>query len=108
MRSSITRPISSSSVVSSVVLPTARPGLATIAVWALVNAWGDFLMAYILLRDPEKTPAGVLMYTFYSEGGQANLPVISAFSLLYAMPVVALYLFVNRRYGFRFHGGIKH
>ena len=24
-----------------------------------------------------------------------------------AIPVVALYLFVNRRYGFRFHGGIK-
>lgn len=95
-------------VLRHVVLPIARPGLATIAVWALVNAWGDFLTAYILLRDPEKTPAGVLMYTFYNEGGQANLPVISAFSLLYALPVVALYLFVNRRYGFRFHGGIKH
>jgi multiple sugar transport system permease protein len=90
-----------------VVLPIARPGLATIAVWALVNAWGDFLTAYILLRDPEKSPAGVVMYTFYSEGGQANLPLISAFSLLYALPVVILYLFVNRRYGFRFHGGIK-
>jgi multiple sugar transport system permease protein len=23
------------------------------------------------------------------------------------VPVVAMYLFVNRRYGFRFHGGIK-
>jgi multiple sugar transport system permease protein len=94
-------------VLRHVVLPIARPGLATIAVWALVNAWGDFLTAYILLRDPEKTPAGVLMYTFYTEGGQANLPLISTFSLVYALPVVVLYLFVNRRYGFRFHGGIK-
>ena len=68
---------------------------------------GDFLTAYILLRDPDKSPAGVVMYTFYTEGGQANLPLISAFSLLYALPVVVLYLFVNRRYGFRFHGGIK-
>jgi multiple sugar transport system permease protein len=82
-------------VLRHVVLPIARPGLATIAVWALVNAWGDFLTAYIL------------MYTFYTEGGQANLPLISTFSLVYAIPVVALYLFVNRRYGFRFHGGIK-
>jgi multiple sugar transport system permease protein len=94
-------------VLRHVVLPIARPGLATIAVWSLVNAWGDFLTAYILLRDPDKSPAGVVMYTFYNEGGQANLPLISAFSLLYALPVVALYLFVNRRYGFRFHGGIK-
>ena len=34
------------------------------------------------------SPAGVVMYTFYTEGGQANLPLISAFSLLYSMPVV--------------------
>ncbi len=95
-------------VLRHVVLPIVRPGLATIAVWALVNAWGDFLTAYILLRDPEKSPAGVVMYTFYSEGGQANLALISAFSLVYSLPVIALYLFVNRRYGFRFHGGIKH
>lgn len=94
-------------VLSGVVLPIARPGLATIAVWALVNTWSDFLTAYILLRSPDKTPAGVVMYTFYSEGGQPNLSLISAFSLVYAAPVVALYLFVNRRYGFRFHGGIK-
>jgi multiple sugar transport system permease protein len=94
-------------VLRHVVLPIVRPGLATIAVWALVNVWSDFLTAYILLRDPAKIPAGVVMYTFYSEGGQANLPLISAFSLVYALPVVALYLFVNRRYGFRFHGGIK-
>ncbi len=94
-------------VLRDVVLPIARPGLATIAVWALVNAWGEFLIAFILLRDPDKSPAGVVMYTFYTEGGQANLPLISAFSLLYAIPVVAMYLFVNRRYGFRFHGGIK-
>ena len=94
-------------VLRHVVLPIARPGLATVAVWAMVNAWGDFLVAFILLRDPEKSPAGVVMYTFYTEGGQANLPLISAFSLLYAIPVVALYLFVSRRYGFRFYGGIK-
>ncbi|WP_374971041.1 ABC transporter permease subunit [Terrabacter sp. BE26] len=94
-------------VLRHVVLPVVRPGLATIAVWALVNVWSDFLTSYILLRDPAKIPAGVVMYTFYSEGGQANLPLISAFSLVYALPVVALYLFVNRRYGFRFHGGIK-
>jgi len=94
-------------VLRHVVLPIARPGLATVAVWAMVNAWGDFLIAFILLRDPDKSPAGVVMYTFYNEGGQANLHLISAFSLLYAFPVVAMYLFVSRRYGFRFYGGIK-
>lgn len=90
-----------------VVVPIARPGLATIAVWAVVQVWGNFLVPYILLRTPTKQPAAVVMYTFYSEGGQPNLGLISTFSLIFAVPVVAMYFFVNRKFGFRFHGGIK-
>lgn len=90
-----------------VVVPVARPGLAVVAVWTIVNVWGDFLMPFILLRSPGKAPAAVVMFNFYTEGGQANLRLISAYSFLYSIPVVLMYLFVNRRYGFRFYGGIK-
>jgi multiple sugar transport system permease protein len=94
-------------ILRDVVLPVVRPGIATISVWAIVNVWGNFLTPFILLRSPEKAPAAVVLYTFYTEGGQADLGLVSAFSLLYSIPVVAMYVFVNRRYGFRFHGGIK-
>ena len=90
-----------------VVLPVARPGIATILVWAFVQAWGNFLLPFLLLRDVDAQPAAVLLTTLKDEGGSANLNVIPVFSLLYAVPVVALYLFVSKRYGFRFHGGIK-
>jgi multiple sugar transport system permease protein len=98
---------SSFQVLRDVVAPVARPGFAVIAVWAIVNVWGNFLIPFILLRDPSRQPAAVVVYNFYTEGGQANLRLLSAFSLLYSIPVVVMYLFVNRRYGFRFHGGIK-
>ena len=90
-----------------VVAPLISPGLATIAVWTVVNVWGSFLQPFILLRDPDKQPAAVLVRTLYTEGGQPNLALLSTFSLLYSLPVVLMYLFVWRRYGFRFHGGIK-
>jgi multiple sugar transport system permease protein len=98
---------SSWQVLKDVVVPVVRPGLAVIAVWVVVNVWGNFLMPFILLRSPERSPAAVVMYSFYTEGGQANLPVVAAFSLLYTVPVLVMYLYVNRRYGFRFYGGIK-
>ena len=47
------------------------------------------------------------MYSFYTEGGQAVLTTLAAFALLYTLPVVVMYLYVNKRYGFRFYGGIK-
>ena len=98
---------SSFQVLRDIVAPVVRPGLAVIAVWSLVQVWGNFLIPFILMRSPDKSPAAVVVYNFYTEGGQADLRLLSAFSLLYSIPVVAMYLFVSNRYGFRFHGGIK-
>lgn len=94
-------------VIKDIVLPVIQPGLAVISVYVGVQVWGNFLMPFLLMRSPSRSPAAVLMYSFYTEGGQANLRLISAFSLVYTIPVVLLYLFVQRRYGFRFFGGIK-
>ncbi len=90
-----------------VILPVVRPGLAVIAVWTAVQVWSNFLVPFILLRSRDKSPAAVLMFSFYDEGGRADLRAISAFSLVYTIPILLLYWFVNKRYGFRFHGGIK-
>ncbi|MEA2619288.1 MAG: multiple sugar transport system permease protein [Chloroflexota bacterium] len=98
---------SSFQILRDIVLPYARPGVAVIAVWVMVNVWGNFLIPFILLRTPSSQPAAVVIYNFYTEGGQADLRLISTFGLLYSIPVVVMYLFVNRRYGFRFYGGLK-
>jgi len=90
-----------------VVIPLVRPGMMVIAIWAFVQAWGAFLIPFILLRSPEKMPASTAIYSFYSEAGTPNITLVAAYSLLYALPVLILYLLVNWRYGFRFFGGIK-
>ncbi|MEA4945573.1 MAG: carbohydrate ABC transporter permease [Propionicimonas sp.] len=90
-----------------VVVPIARPGLAFLSIWTIVQVWSNFLTPFILLRSPDLQPAAVIMYTFYTESGQADLRLISTFALLFSAPVLLIYFFVNRRYGFRFHGGIK-
>ena len=94
-------------VLAHVVVPIARPGIAFVTIWGMVQVWGNFLVPFLLLRDPLTQPAAVLMYTFYTEAGQADLRLISAFSLIFVVPVLIVYLIVNRRFGFRFFGGIK-
>lgn len=90
-----------------IVLPQIRPGIMVVAVWAFVNVWSGFFIPFILLRSPDKMPAATATYSFYTEAGTPMLTLVSAYALLYIIPVVALYIFVNRRYGFRFFGGIK-
>lgn len=90
-----------------VVLPLVRPGMMVVAIWTFVNAWGAFLIPFILLRSPTVMPASVAIYSFYTEAGTPIITLTSAYALLYSLPVLVLYLFVNWRYGFRFFGGIK-
>jgi multiple sugar transport system permease protein len=90
-----------------IVLPVIRPGIAVIAVWTAVQVWGSFLVPFILFGGPGRRPAAVLMYTFQDEGGGADIGPLAAFALVYTIPILVLYWFVNKRYGFRFHGGIK-
>ncbi len=90
-----------------VVAPLLRPGMMVVAIWAFVNVWGAFLIPFVLLRSPETMPAAIATFSFYTEAGTPILTLTAAYALLYAIPVLVLYLFVNARYGFRFFGGIK-
>jgi len=98
---------SSWAVFRDVALPIVRPGMMVVGVWAFVNVWGGFLIPFILLRSPDKMPAAVAIYSFYTEAGTPLVTLTAAYSLLYTLPVLLLYLFVNWKYGFRFFGGIK-
>ncbi|MDF2798593.1 MAG: putative permease component of transporter [Devosia sp.] len=90
-----------------VALPVIRPGIVVIVVWSFVNIWGSFLIPFILLRSDSNMPASVAIYSFYSEAGTPIVTLLAAYSLIYSLPVIALYLFVSWRFGFRFFGGIK-
>ncbi len=90
-----------------IALPLVRPGVAVVAIWTFVNAWGAFLIPVVLLRSPENMPASVALYSFYSEAGTPIHTLVAAYAFLYAIPVLVLYLLVNWRFGFRFFGGIK-
>lgn len=90
-----------------VALPLVSGGTAVVAMLTFVNAWGNFLTPYILLRSPEKFPAAVAIYTFFNEVGLPFVNLIAAYSLLYTLPVLGLYAVVQKVFGFRLVGGIK-
>jgi multiple sugar transport system permease protein len=90
-----------------VALPVIRPGIVVVVVWGFVNIWGSFLIPFILLRSDDLMPSSVAIYSFYSEAGTPIVTLLAAYSLIYSLPVIVLYLFVSWKFGFRFFGGIK-
>ncbi|NUV45068.1 carbohydrate ABC transporter permease, partial [Streptomyces sp. CAI-24] len=52
-----------------VVFPLLAPGLAAASIFALVNAWNEYLFAYILINDNSKYTLNVWLMTFTTERG---------------------------------------
>lgn len=82
-----------------VVVPLMRPGIAVVFIFVFVGAWGNFFVPFILLLSPEKHPAAVSIFTFFGQYGAVAYGRLAAFSLMYSLPVLALYVFVQRVLG---------
>lgn len=84
------------------VAPLLAPGLAVVGIFTLVTTWGNFFVPFILLTSPEKMPAAVRVFTFFGQYGSVRYGELAAYSLLYTLPVVVLYMVVSRAMGGRF------
>ena len=59
-----------------VVLPNALPGVLSIAVFAFIFAWNDFLIGVIMLRSVENYTAAVGLRSVFDEGSQMGLAAV--------------------------------
>lgn len=78
-----------------IYLPLVTPGIATVAIFAFVVSWNDFLFPVILLSSPDMQtiPVGIAGWT---SAYSINWGQISAVSILTIIPVTILFAFVGR------------
>ncbi|MFJ8745399.1 carbohydrate ABC transporter permease [Embleya sp. NPDC127516] len=80
-----------------VLLPTARPALTTLGLLYFMWAWNQFLLALVLIQDPDKRTAPAGLGKFVQQFGK-NIPLLSAGTLIVITPIVLLYLFFQRHF----------
>lgn len=89
-----------------IVLPLARPALAAQAIFIFMGSWNNFLLPVVILFDPEMFTLPLGLNTFK---GQyiSYWNYIMAASVVFTLPVLALYIFFNRYFvqGVTFTGG---
>ena len=79
-----------------VLLPLARPALATVSVLAIVGTWNAFMLPLILLNGAEQwtLPLGVMNFSTEYVSDQAR---ILSFTVVAILPAVVFYLFAERQ-----------
>lgn len=92
-----------------VIAPLMVPGICTVAIFTFSGSWGNFFVPYILLQSPEKFPASLKLYQFFGQYGMVDYGRLAAFSMLYAIPSIVLYILSQRfmSKGFSMQGGTK-
>jgi multiple sugar transport system permease protein len=83
----------------SVVVPLMRPGIAVVFIFVFVQAWGNFFVPFVLLLSAENQPAAVSIFTFFGQYGTVAYGQLAAYSLVFSVPVLALYVLVSRVLG---------
>jgi xylobiose transport system permease protein len=77
------------------VIPLARPAIATAGVFAALQAWNGFLFPLIMTQSNDDKVVTLGLYNFVSEYG-ANVPALLAAVLMSAVPMLVVYLFARR------------
>jgi len=92
-----------------VVVPLMRPGIGVVFIFVFTGAWGNFFVPFVLLFTSSKFPAAVSIFNFFGQYGTIAYGQLAAYSVLYAAPMVVLYVIVQKLSGasFALAGSVK-
>lgn len=79
-----------------VLFPLVAPGMVATSVYAFIQAWNEYVMAYVLLSDQSKQTITVWLASFTTSKGTEWGPLMAGATLT-ALPVVVFFLLVHRR-----------
>jgi multiple sugar transport system permease protein len=78
-----------------IVLPLARPGIVTAAIFAFIAAWNEYVVALTLMTDAARKPLTVGI-TSYVTAYVQHWNALFAASLIAIVPVVILFALIER------------
>jgi N,N'-diacetylchitobiose transport system permease protein len=78
-----------------IYLPLVLPGLISTSVFAFINAWNDYITAYVMLEDQSKYTLPVWLVSFSTNEGTDYGGLIAA-SVIFSLPVVIFFVLVQR------------
>ena len=79
-------------IIRYVLLPMALPGIATVAIFAFIGGWTEFILASLLLTQ-DNQPLAVWIYTLLGGIGRGiDWSYFAAAALLFALPVFVTFM----------------
>jgi multiple sugar transport system permease protein len=84
-------------IFSRIVLPLAKPALATVALFTFLYAWNDFLGPLIFLNDGSKYTLAVGLAAFRGQN-RTQWDLMMAAATVVTMPIVIIFFFAQKQF----------
>jgi len=84
-------------IFSRIVLPLAKPALATCALFQFLGTWNDFMGPLIYVNDPTKYTLAYGLQQFMSAYGGQWAELMAA-SIVFTVPIIILFFFAQRTF----------
>lgn len=95
-------------ILSKIVVPMSRAGLAVVWFFTFTGAWNEFMLPLIFSRTEAGFPMSVGLYAAFGQNGAIDYGFLAAFSIIYAAPAVGVYFLLRRNMNTGFAGvGVK-
>jgi N,N'-diacetylchitobiose transport system permease protein len=87
-----------------ILLPLVGPGLVATSIFAFIQAWNEYIMAYVLLSSQDKQTLTIWLANFTTQRGTDWGPLMAGATLT-SIPVVVFFILVHRRIAFGLTAG---
>jgi multiple sugar transport system permease protein len=91
-----------------IVMPLSVPGIIATAIYSFIGAWNEYIFAYTFLNRNDQLTLPVGIQRFFSEN-TTDFPGLMAASFIMSLPVVVLFLLLQRYFVRALtEGAVKH
>ena len=80
-----------------IIMPIARPMLAIIGLWSFIGPFGDYLLPKVLLNSSSDYTLAAGLQTLITDERTINQPAFTAGALLTAIPIVILFVVLQKQ-----------
>ena len=81
-----------------IMLPLSKPALATIAIFAFMGNWNNFLAPLIYLRDMENYTLALGLRMFQGQYAIHNQHYLMAVSVMTILPIIIMFFFAQKQF----------
>jgi raffinose/stachyose/melibiose transport system permease protein len=81
-----------------VIAPNAGPAALALALILFIWTWNDLLIAIVMIQNPDMQMAPAVLAFFAGAQRGPELPTVAAAAVFVALPIVAIYALLQRRY----------